>query len=79
MLDQPTLPRGRAAGTGEPMTTCARGCCYTGLQVCARNRSCACHWAEMAPASVKGGALATYRDPTASQAIHNIDKERRGT
>ena len=60
------------------MTPCARGCCWTGLNVCARNRTCACHWDDTRPAPVRGGALATYRDPTAAEAIGNIERERRG-
>lgn len=61
------------------MTPCARGCCWVPMAgVCARNRSCACHWADARPAMVSGGALATYPDPTANQAIGNVMKERRG-
>lgn len=62
------------------MTPCARGCCWVPMAgVCAMARSCACHWADVRPATVSGGALATYRDPTSRQAIYNIETERRGT
>lgn len=60
------------------MTTCARGCCYTGLEVCAHAYSCACHWEARIPAAVKGGADATYRDPTAQEAIANVMRTRKG-
>jgi hypothetical protein len=59
--------------------TCARGCCYTGLGVCARQRVCDCHWGEAAPARTAGGADATYNDPTARQAIANVMKQERNT
>jgi hypothetical protein len=58
------------------MTPCARGCCFTGLQVCARTYSCKCHWLDRRPAAVKGGADRTYRDPVANEAIANVMKER---
>jgi hypothetical protein len=57
------------------VTSCGRGCCFTGLQVCARAYTCACHWDDRRPAAVKGGADATYADPTAQKAIHNVMKE----
>lgn len=61
-----------------PHSPCARGCCYTGLQVCARAYSCACHqealtgWlhAPTTEAPVRLG----HRDPTANQAIGNVMK-----
>ena len=59
------------------MTPCARSCCWT-PHCCGRNRSCACHWDDARPAPIRGGAIATYRDPTAVEAINNIERERRG-
>lgn len=59
------------------MSPCARGCCFTGLQVCAKARSCACHWDERRPGSRSNGTV-TYRDPTAEQAVSNVMKERKG-
>lgn len=61
------------------MTSCARSCCWVPMAgVCARNRSCACHWDDQRPATVKGGADRTYRDPTAAEAIGNVMKGMRG-
>jgi hypothetical protein len=56
--------------------TCARGCCFTGLSVCARAYSCKCHWASQRPTRTPGGADRTYRDPTANQAIGNVMKQK---
>jgi len=57
------------------MTPCARACCWT-PHCCGKAYSCACHWDDRRPAAVKGGADATYRDPTAAEAIGNVMKER---
>jgi hypothetical protein len=59
------------------MTSCARGCCWTAFQVCARNQTCSCHWGDWLTAPVSGGADRTYRDPTANQAIGNVMKGRK--
>lgn len=59
------------------MTPCARGCCWSPW-MCSKNRACECHWDDARPAIITGGALATHRDPTAAEAIYNIEKERRG-
>jgi len=61
------------------MTPCARSCCWTPFS-CATDRSCACHWDERKgyTPTLKGGADATYSDPTARTAIYNIERERRG-
>jgi len=58
------------------MTPCARGCCFTGLQVCARKRACLCHADERRPPP-RGSDARKYADPTADQAIRNITNERR--
>jgi hypothetical protein len=42
--------------------------------ICAHAYSCACHWDDRRPATVKGGAEGVHRDPTAQQAIHNVMK-----
>lgn len=60
------------------VTHCSRGCCFTGLSVCARAYSCKCHFDDQRPAAVKGGADRTYADPTAREAIGNVMKESRG-
>lgn len=58
------------------MTPCARSCCWT-PHCCALNRTCRCHADERKPASRNDGGT-NYNDPTASQAVHNVMKERRG-
>jgi hypothetical protein len=60
------------------VTSCGRGCCFTGLQVCARAYTCACHWEDRRPAAIKGGAAGVHRDPTANEAIHNVMRDKRG-
>lgn len=57
------------------MTTCARGCCWNPYG-CAHAYSCACHWDDRRPASRTNGTV-TYADPTATQAVHNVMKERK--
>lgn len=60
---------------------CRRGCCWTGLQVCARNHLCGCHPTgihqllgiptEEAPVRLD------HKDPTADTAVRNIMREQR--
>jgi hypothetical protein len=57
------------------MRPCARGCCWSPFG-CALARACSCHFGEQRP-TLKGGAEATYRDPTANEAIGNVMKEGR--
>lgn len=57
------------------MSPCARGCCWTPT-ICARQRDCPCHWEERKPRN-RGTDTNTHPDPTATQAIRNIMKERR--
>ena len=57
------------------MTPCARSCCWVPMAgVCARNRTCACHWDERKPAG-RNHSAAVHSDPTANQAIRNVMKE----
>lgn len=45
--------------------------------VCARKRGCGCHlgdWLLTKPAN--NGAVTNYRDPTAREAIHNIERDK---
>ena len=56
------------------MTPCHRGCCWTPFS-CATNRSCTCHEDEQSGG--RRGIAYTHADPTASQAIGNIMKERK--
>ena len=58
------------------MTVCGRGCCYTGLQVCARAYDCRCHWEDRKPAKEPGDGR-RHKDPTANEAIRNIMKGNR--
>lgn len=59
----------------DHVSPCARGCCWVPMAgVCARNRSCACHWDEHRPAT-NGGDGRRYNDPTANTAIRNVMKE----
>jgi len=58
------------------MTPCARGCCFTGLQVCARQRTCNCHADERRPPP-RGSDSKRWRDPTAEQAIRNIERRKK--
>lgn len=58
------------------MTPCARGCCWVPMAgVCAKDRSCACHWDERRPAR---NSPNVHSDPTANQAIGNVMREQRG-
>lgn len=60
------------------MTPCARSCCWVPMAgVCAKARTCPCHWDERAHGGLAGTA-GTHRDPTANEAIGNVMKERRG-
>jgi hypothetical protein len=53
------------------MTPCARGCCFTGMQVCGKQRTCSCHVDERRPPP-RGSDATRHKDPTAEQAIRNI-------
>lgn len=63
------------------MTSCARGCCFTGLQVCARSYTCACHptplteW--LGTRADEPAVRRTHADPTGNQAVNNIMRQQR--
>ena len=62
------------------MTTCTRGCCWSPYG-CAKARECECHWGgwlATAAQNANNGAVTTYRDPTAKQAIYNIERAKKG-
>ena len=61
------------------MTPCTRGCCWSPYG-CAKARECSCHWGDWlhtAAAQANNGAVTTYRDPTANQAVNNIMRKQR--
>jgi hypothetical protein len=61
------------------MTPCARGCCWTGLRVCAKARACSCHWGDwLTTQPTNNGAVGSRRDPTGNQAIRNVMREQKG-
>jgi hypothetical protein len=55
------------------VTKCARGCCFTGLNVCGKQRACLCHVDDLKPPP-KGSDARSHNDPTANEAIRNIMK-----
>lgn len=59
------------------MTPCAKGCCFTGLQVCGRQRKCACHALDQPRTEPRGSDAQPYRDPTSREAIRNIEQQRK--
>lgn len=58
------------------MTPCARGCCWTAFQVCAKARECDCHpkplpeW--LGTKTDEPPLRLGHKDPTANQAIGNV-------
>jgi hypothetical protein len=58
------------------MTPCARGCCWSPY-ACSKARACSCHWGDwLTTQPANNGAVVTYRDPTANQAVGNVMKAR---
>lgn len=55
------------------MTPCARGCCWTPT-ICARNRTCPCHWGESPRTEPRTSDARTHSDPTANEAIRRAMK-----